>query len=263
MKKNRILLILGSSLLWAVALSSQVSLSKITYYCETNLAKGTQHNGVNTLYFDQTKGLFIHNEFPKEDAYVSANNMTQFIKGDPEQLPVFTDLGEKMIVYKTDYSSQKILFILEEELPTINWNLLNETKQIGSFNCSKAIGTFGGRTYEVWFTPEIPIPLGPYKLSGLPGMILEAQSQDGKVQYKFASYKEGVEGAITLERPQIGESMSWEQFRKHVINSLLRVEALSTSEYTITNNDPPSDWTIEKDKFTIIKDYKKQRSSKN
>lgn len=263
MEKNSFLLVFLLLQAGSLTLLGQSTLSEIIYLCETNLAKGEQHNGVNTLYFNESKGLFIHNEFPKEDTYVTVSNMVQFTKGDPEQLPVFTDLEENTIVYKTDYSNQKILFILEEELPRINWSLLADKKQIGSFNCSKAIGEFGGRTYEVWFTPEIPVPLGPYKLGGLPGMILEAKSRDGKVSYRFSSYKESIKETIALERPQIGENMSWEQFKKHVINTLLRVEALSTSEYSITNSDPPSNWTIEKDKFTIISDYKSKRSNKN
>jgi hypothetical protein len=123
-----------------------------------------------------------------------------------------------------------------------------------------ATGVFGGRTYDVWFTPEIPVPLGPYKLGGLPGMILQAESRDGKVAYFFAGYKDQLKDHPEFKEPTEGNKMTWQAFEKYVIDDLLRTEALSTNEYTITNNDPPGDWTIEKDKFTIISTYKDKRS---
>ena len=33
---------------------------------------------------------------------------------------------------------------------------------------------FRGRDWKVWFSEEIPLPLGPWKLGGLPGLILAA-----------------------------------------------------------------------------------------
>ena len=34
---------------------------------------------------------------------------------------------------------------------------------------------FSGREWNVWFTEEIPVSLGPWKLNGLPGIILQAE----------------------------------------------------------------------------------------
>lgn len=54
------------------------------------------------------------------------------------------------------------------------WTLNDEFKIISGYNCQKATVNFRGRTYEAWFTTEIPLPYGPWKLGGLPGLILEA-----------------------------------------------------------------------------------------
>ncbi|MGS0748929.1 GLPGLI family protein [Halpernia sp. GG3] len=47
----------------------------------------------------------------------------------------------------------------------------SETMQIGAWKSQKATGNFAGRQWTAWFSTEIPIQDGPYKLYGLPGLI--------------------------------------------------------------------------------------------
>ena len=42
---------------------------------------------------------------------------------------------------------------------------------------------YHGRHWIAWFSPEIPLPDGPWKLCGLPGLILEATDSTG--QHRF------------------------------------------------------------------------------
>jgi len=59
---------------------------------------------------------------------------------------------------------------------TVNMSKLQKMhsvhKRFGQYDCRRAIGKFRGREYEVWYTTDIPIPGGPFKLGGLPGLIL-------------------------------------------------------------------------------------------
>lgn len=60
----------------------------------------------------------------------------------------------------------------EEDIPVFNWELKDDTVTVCGYLCKKATTTFRGRDYEAWYAPQIPIPLGPWKFAGLPGLIL-------------------------------------------------------------------------------------------
>lgn len=68
----------------------------------------------------------------------------------------------------------------EENLPTISWELQDSVANICGHFCRSAIGSFRGRTYYVFYAEDIPVSAGPWKLSGLPGLILHAEVDDGK-----------------------------------------------------------------------------------
>jgi GLPGLI family protein len=75
------------------------------------------------------------------------------------------------------------LLYLKEKTPKINWSIKDSTKNIGNYNVQKATATFRGRDYTAWFTPEIPVPFGPWKLHGLPGLILQAYDSSGSIYF--------------------------------------------------------------------------------
>ena len=53
------------------------------------------------------------------------------------------------------------------------WQITADTATVLGYLCQKATTTFRGRSYEAWFSPEIPINDGPWKFFGLPGLILK------------------------------------------------------------------------------------------
>lgn len=97
-------------------------------------------------------------------------------------------------LYKKDFSKNQYLYrvksydgndfgMVEEPLLPINWILTSEQKTIGNYVCIKAHADVFGRTWEVWFTPEIPVSDGPWKLHGLAGLIVEASDSEGKFRF--------------------------------------------------------------------------------
>ncbi len=96
-----------------------------------------------------------------------------------------------------DYKKKNIRFF--EELQTndfylvidtyisLPWKLSNETKMIQTFKCFKAQCDFRGRKWTAWYALDLNFPLGPWKLYGLPGLILEAYDETNR--YTFSAEK--------------------------------------------------------------------------
>jgi len=71
-----------------------------------------------------------------------------------------------------------------EAVPKQEWKLTNETQTIIGYKCQKATCRFRGRDFIAWFAPSIPVKRGPWKFSGLPGLILKVQDKDGLYTFK-------------------------------------------------------------------------------
>ncbi|NHN26579.1 GLPGLI family protein [Flavobacterium jejuense] len=88
---------------------------------------------------------------------------------------------------------------ISEKKPLIKWNFNKETKKIGVYTCHKASATFRGRDYIVWYTTEIPIPYGPWKFNGLPGLVLEAYDTDFYIYFFFKNIQYPLEKIIKID----------------------------------------------------------------
>jgi GLPGLI family protein len=94
------------------------------------------------------------------------------------QLPTENQLIEIDRIGFQDYK-------IQSDFNKIKWDIYQDTKIINGYHCQKAIGEFGGRTYLVWFSPELPYKYGPWKLCGLPGLILEARDSTNTVLFEL------------------------------------------------------------------------------
>lgn len=70
-------------------------------------------------------------------------------------------------------------YLSEEPMSPIDWELGDSVKNVLGYDCNCASALINGRKWKVWFATEIPIQEGPWKLFGLPGLILEAETDDG------------------------------------------------------------------------------------
>lgn len=87
--------------------------------------------------------------------------------------------GETMI-YRV-IAGEHYSYTESTEMPV--WQIQSETKEVLGYSCQLASCDFRGRRWYAWFSTDIPINEGPWKLFGLPGLVLEAW--DSKKHYAY------------------------------------------------------------------------------
>lgn len=125
--------------------------------------------------------------------YQADSTASALTKKNIKAMPLFQELvppvivyknypmGKNTVVYRTFMSGPIMEYV--ENIPTFKWELLSDKKTIAGYSCQKAMTSFRGRTYEAWFTPQIPIKEGPYKFAGLPGLILKITDTQNHYSY--------------------------------------------------------------------------------
>lgn len=113
------------------------------------------------------------------------------------------DLVPPIVLYKAypsvgnitvDYRlpSKAPVMTYTEKKPILAWQILSERKELLNFHCQKAEITWAGRHWVAWFTPDVPLPEGPYKFGGLPGLIVELYDTDKDYHYTCTGFEKGL-----------------------------------------------------------------------
>jgi GLPGLI family protein len=167
--------------------SESVPIGRIIYSQIIQTPGDKYNNGNATLLFNSLRSTYTQNGAPTKDSIIiSTGFFSETVAGDPEGFPIYKLHQERKILFKVSCGRlSKVNCVVSDTFGTIVWTFLPEHKRFGQYTCSHATGEFRGREYDVWYTPDIPISSGPFKLGGLPGLILEAQSTDGAVKYLF------------------------------------------------------------------------------
>ncbi len=104
------------------------------------------------------------------------------------QYEIIKNKADKKIYY-THIIGGKDYFYYLQNLNLFNWQLKSETKNVLGYKAQQATTSFSGRDYIAWFTSEIPIPDGPYKFNGLPGLILELYDTQNHYHFTLHSFE--------------------------------------------------------------------------
>jgi len=96
----------------------------------------------------------------------------------------------------------------------IYWKISSEKQKIGEWNAQKAEADFAGRHWIAWFSPEIPIQDGPYKFSGLPGLIVKMEDKTGLHKMELKGIK-NITGQLDINVFEAREiAINSKQFQK-------------------------------------------------
>ena len=109
-------------------------------------------------------------------------------------------------------------YIYEDTLYAQNWVIQDSSKLILGHECQKAVCQYRGHCWTAWFAMDIPITDGPWKLCGLPGLILEATTEDNSHAFKLLGMEKVSKEPIVFSKTYVGnnkfEKTTFEKFLK-------------------------------------------------
>lgn len=174
--------------------NSKEQLSKFKYQHLVYLFGDLSISRTEDLFYDGKASLFVVHA--KDLNNSSSEKVIENTGGGTVTLTMekFDD-SKDVVLYKnynkgtmilTDFFESGERCIVNDSIPKLKWKFEGETKKIGPYKCQKASTSFRCANYIVWFTTEIPLQIGPWKLGGLPGLIVEAVDQRKDVTYKYS-----------------------------------------------------------------------------
>lgn len=109
-------------------------------------------------------------------------------------------------------------YIYEDTLYAQNWVIQDSSKLILGHECQKAVCHYRGHCWTACFAMDIPITDGPWKLCGLPGLIMEATTEDNSHAFKLLGMEKVSKKPIVFSKTYVGnnkfETTTFEKFLK-------------------------------------------------
>jgi len=168
-----------------------------------------------TLKVNKKESLFFVNDILTKDNGES----NKFAIGIGDTKGVFyVNIDSKEILNEKESYGQ--LFLVKSSLNDRLWNITNERKKIGDYNCYKATsikivenskGTFK-HLIEAWFSPEIPLNFGPAGYGGLPGLIIELKFQN--IRFYLTKLEVNPKDKVYVKKPSKGKLVTVKEFNE-------------------------------------------------
>ncbi|MBR8769343.1 hypothetical protein IX326_000532 [Porphyromonas levii] len=101
----------------------------------------------------------------------------------------YTELDYNVFYFKT-----------VEDIKEVNYTFGDSTKLVAGYASEMATAHLYGRDWIIYYTTEIPLSYGPWKLNGLPGLVTEAYSIDGAYKFTLKGF-EVLDQEVDVEIP--------------------------------------------------------------
>lgn len=170
-----------------------------------------------TLFFNANASLYQDKAGTEEEGNTEINGGSdgaQFtMKIQRPDNKLYRDIAEGTTLESREFFGR--FFLITDKAKSPAWKITGEQKKMIGFVCQKATAQLDSTTTAVaWFTPQIPVSIGPGVNAGLPGLILE-MNLNGDQRTIVATqieFKELPKDALV--KPSKGKEMTSEEFKK-------------------------------------------------
>ncbi|RSK39886.1 GLPGLI family protein [Mangrovimonas spongiae] len=142
---------------------------------------------------------------------------------------MYKSTKEKKVLIKQDFFGEA--FLIDGSLAELEWKKAEETKQIGEYTCNKATaltnvtqadGTSISMQVTAWYAKEIAVNQGPAEYWGLPGLILEINTDKISIQCSKIILNPSEETEII--KPSKGKKVTASEYSDIVKKKLMEMQ---------------------------------------
>lgn len=151
-------------------------------------------NGISKSY---SRSLYRYDSIVTRLIMKGSHEISYPTPETPFVMDVYKYQNEKKMAVTHRSWDEGPVFKYSDTIGLMKWHITAETKMIFGYSCQKATCHFRGRDWSVWFTTEIPVSDGPWKFSGLSGLILKAEDSRGHFVFNCFEIKK-VKKAIIM-----------------------------------------------------------------
>ncbi|MDE6545266.1 MAG: GLPGLI family protein [Paramuribaculum sp.] len=154
--------------------------------------------------------------------------------------------GEFMTIYK-NYPAGRLThtekicqdwFSYDEEMPQLDWELTDSVTNVLGYECQSARCKFRGREWTVFYTEDIPLMDGPWKLHGLPGLIMKATDENGHYTFECIGINSKADRPITIYKVPFNKTDRkgyYDAKHRYEVNPYAYYEATTGGHITVTD----------------------------
>lgn len=180
-----------------------------------------EENKNNTLlFFTSSASLYMNDtaatESIERDEEMEGGGRMRIVMDAPDTR-IYTDLENKTITSQEDFMQRK--FLVEREMSSAQWKLTGQQKVILGYPCMEAVKKDSLQTIVAWFTSAIPVATGPAQFTGLPGLVLQVNINDGEQVITATSIADTTDASY-IKKPKEGKKVTAEQFDKIVADKM-------------------------------------------
>lgn len=137
---------------------------------------------------------------------------------------VFKDYTTSEMKFQDKMPNAAPVFV-QEKMNLFKWQVSKEKKEILGRECHMAKAKFRGREYIAWFTTELPFKAAPWKIHGLPGVVLQVETSDEFLYLKAQNLR--IQEPKPIEDPNSKEKyMNWDRFSQIYAKKLIETSEM-------------------------------------
>lgn len=161
----------------------------------------------------------------------------QFAKGETNvRIPFSSQVSWKVLAhYPTPDRSvylDKVAngrYRVEETLDTPEWEIVPDSAlRLLGYDCRLATAKYRGRVWSAWYAEDIPLSHGPWKLHGLPGLILKAYDAGREFVFTASALR-----PVSEPKDMVYYGADYELIKRKDLNKIYRSYYADAIGYTL------------------------------